>query len=691
MITLNKLLTIELKSNLCASSGASLGSLIDCDICYDEYGLAYIPSKRIKGLLKEAIEKYYDIVKDEDILKISKKLFGIANNNNSSSLIIDNAYLVNSDAIKNNIDLLDDQYKKYLTKQRVINTNTLVKYQTKVDDYTGVASDNSLRSMRVLNKGNIFVASIEIENEEELKVLQIATKLVTHMGMSRTRGFGEVLLSLKDNEINEQAVTYQFDDDVKYEIELLFKADSNILITKENSLISEDYIKGSNIMGNIANSYIKDKNIKDFKTISEEYIDLFLNGKVLYKNAYITDKNGLLDYYKTPLSYTKVKNEVGRYHNKMFDVKEENIQLSNLDNKYVTLDENNYITSVKTSEQTHHQRPNDKSIGHVSKDDGILYQLVSIDMNQYFKSKIIGSGKYLKLILKYLKINKSFRVGKSKNTEYGKLTIKNIKINKIDDAKNNYKHFALILTSPLILFDEDKKRYANSKESLINELKKALNINIDPEKTFISYGVESGYNTIWNMPKEQLPSYDAGTTIVFNSKDKIELNKEYTLGTRTNEGYGSILIYNLDDKTSSIIDLKEYEEPLNKIDGLDDKTKEILKISISNVIKEEMLANALERLKPNYLNNTSIGRVLLMIKESNTYEELKNNINAIKDNKKLNKVLSIVEKSDLTNINAYRDYTKLFSISDKELDKFKLDYVKELFLVLKIIGGSKND
>ena len=69
---MRKKLQIELKSDLCAGSGESLGSLIDTDICYDEYGFPYIPSKRLKGLIKEAFIEYMDWKKDESLIKIKE-------------------------------------------------------------------------------------------------------------------------------------------------------------------------------------------------------------------------------------------------------------------------------------------------------------------------------------------------------------------------------------------------------------------------------------------------------------------------------------------------------------------------------------------------------------------------------------------------------------------------------------------
>ena len=45
---------IELLSDLCVSTGESYNSYIDTDVVYDDYGMPYIPGKRIKGCIREA-------------------------------------------------------------------------------------------------------------------------------------------------------------------------------------------------------------------------------------------------------------------------------------------------------------------------------------------------------------------------------------------------------------------------------------------------------------------------------------------------------------------------------------------------------------------------------------------------------------------------------------------------------------
>ncbi|MDY2627586.1 MAG: hypothetical protein SOW08_04610 [Lachnospiraceae bacterium] len=53
-------LEIRLRSDLCAGNGESVGNSVDTDVCMDTAGLPYIPSRRLKGCLKQAA---YDLQK----------------------------------------------------------------------------------------------------------------------------------------------------------------------------------------------------------------------------------------------------------------------------------------------------------------------------------------------------------------------------------------------------------------------------------------------------------------------------------------------------------------------------------------------------------------------------------------------------------------------------------------------------
>ena len=41
---------IRLLSDLCTCSGETYNSIVDTDVVYDEYGIPYIPAKRIKDV-----------------------------------------------------------------------------------------------------------------------------------------------------------------------------------------------------------------------------------------------------------------------------------------------------------------------------------------------------------------------------------------------------------------------------------------------------------------------------------------------------------------------------------------------------------------------------------------------------------------------------------------------------------------
>ena len=82
-------LEIILNSDLCAGNGESAGNSIDSDVCIDDAGIPYIPSRRIKGCLKQAafdLKKMgYTLASDSNIIA----LFGDAYGNEGAFSICD--------------------------------------------------------------------------------------------------------------------------------------------------------------------------------------------------------------------------------------------------------------------------------------------------------------------------------------------------------------------------------------------------------------------------------------------------------------------------------------------------------------------------------------------------------------------------------------------------------------------------
>ena len=306
-------LSIKLNSDLATSSGTGFGSLIDADVCYDENGFPYIPAKRLKGLLREASLEYCEW-SGEDVKKLDE-IYGKEGMKNSCPLKISDAYLANYDLFLQDLNKLPKKFQKYMTKQKIIDLFTYTRHQTAIDEETGSGKENSLRSIRVVRKNNEFTSLLEIDTSLDKSFIENSLKFLKHIGMNRTRGFGEITCKLEEISNEESMKTFKIsnDDEEYVEIQLLFKAKSKLMVSKKETEISEKYIAGSNILGNIAKKYIEDHHIQDFENLTPEYIDLFLNGKVKYHNCYISNQEGL-EFIPIPFSYAKVKGKKNEFN-----------------------------------------------------------------------------------------------------------------------------------------------------------------------------------------------------------------------------------------------------------------------------------------------------------------------------------------------------------------------------------------
>lgn len=83
-------ITIKLLSDLCTASGETHNSMVDTDIVYDEYGIPYIPAKRIKGCIRETALEMMEMGLIEQSQYV--KIFG-KEGNQRSGFSLSNAYI----------------------------------------------------------------------------------------------------------------------------------------------------------------------------------------------------------------------------------------------------------------------------------------------------------------------------------------------------------------------------------------------------------------------------------------------------------------------------------------------------------------------------------------------------------------------------------------------------------------------
>ena len=526
---------IELLSDLCVSDGSAYNSMIDNDVCHDRFGFPYIPAKRLRGCLRECALELEDWGEKIDI----DALFGIAGKyDNGAKLQIGNAFLADYDENLKKVE--NNPGHPLLHPENVLNSYTYIRTQTSLDYDTGVAEDNTLRTTRVIDKGLVFYSKVEIE-EKYYASLEKICKVFRHLGISRTRGLGEVKVNLENNTVasekdnNLTSTSESFDGCTTLEYQ--FKLIDPVIFKSVNGEESKtkDYIEGSTILGIIAQK-LKESGI--------EYNSFMDMGKLICSNAYIAISGERSN--EVPGYLYGIKNDGKVYINKLHEKKDkkdprlEKKQQEKFKHCYITMNQDIITkTCVETEERYHHRRPEDKSIGRaVSKDgcDSNFYSMESICSGQTFVGTITGSPDQIKTVFELLDNIRYCRIGYSRNSEYGGVEFSIRKKQQgTEKTTKNSKTVLFSLNSPAIVYSR-KATASSDPKDLIEELicsqvkDKTVNIGdidnlIDYSETkhYLKYSRTGGYNITWNKRKPVLSVFDKGTAVL------LELNNEISV------------------------------------------------------------------------------------------------------------------------------------------------------------------
>lgn len=686
-------LKITLMSDLCTGNGTGYGSLVDTETCYDEYGLPYIPGRRVKGLLREAaleLQDWDDSVTDEMI----NEMFGEPGESfqTGSKLKL--------------YDFKLDKYDDYVkdiqanptleNRNRVLKYFTYIRYQTSIDE-NGIAKENSLRSTRVVKKGTIFMAPIDnLTDEIFLKKL---CNFVHHMGLSRTRGYGEVkldVISSRDDQPNHQAI--KLNDDTYYQLELDLKNEVPLIISQGNTMKSIDYINGASILGYFAGAYLRDHDD------GERFRNLFINGKLIFSNAYpsTSDYQTLMPNF---LSLKKVKDGHKYYDDRIQAIDNRDVQLSRISNKYMcfdTKDEHKKLHNVSKEMVYHHRRPDDKSIGHVVENAegmGTFYQLEAISSNQHFKGFMSGLGKDLKELLPY--IGTSMTIGKSKDTQYGLVDIEKVDVHEVKETIMTDEIIAY-LASPTVLLNPETLTYTEDKKTLSETLSKTMNVEFKEDKSSdkkenssaVGYTTYSGYNAKWNLPKDAMKAFKQGSILRIKLNKPQALQRHYYIGLHTQEGLGHVYIFTLDELKKrhfgQFDDACEQDKEEQVIENM--KQTKLYKFCLEDKYMVEVmrLMNDFAFKNQKKLNSSTIGRLLLMLKEAKETNKGKDDakyfreeyVKTIKTDAKSNIAQQLFEQCDAT----LKDIEVALEKNPEVYDKIHYKAYRELLLMLKYLN-----
>ncbi|AKB58684.1 DUF324 domain-containing protein [Methanosarcina barkeri 227] len=421
-----------------------------------------------------------------------------------------------------------------------------------------------------------------------------------------------------------------------------------------------DYIPGSVILGIFANKYVKENKLGSDAHKDSNFHSWFLNSNLCFTNAYLSKMDGaaVAEYYPVPFSINYLKTDENQIFDLIFkeigkendnEIEKENDNEIDKQTKYpgsYCYIENNNIrfASVNRSINFHNARKN-RLKGR--SDDGAIFNYESIDQNQEFTGRIIGTEKELKLFLEKFESEMKVRIGRSKSIQYGQAVltllsnepeifvseIPSFQLEKVNST------FSLTLLSSTIIYDRNgfpSTSLIDLKSYLADNLKVNLK-NIKIVKAFTKSEIVETFVSKWLLKKPSETAIKAGSCLLINvegfddnTKNSLLELLEIGIGERTGEGFGRFAI-NLQEP-------KEYSQPKTRKHNLvkpekpdveiPDTIRDLMKNVILNSYDTLIESRALSRCKGFCENKNSIpsnsllGKLESMIKDSSNSEEL---------------------------------------------------------------------
>ncbi|MGN0362556.1 MAG: RAMP superfamily CRISPR-associated protein [Bilifractor sp.] len=617
---------IELLSDLCVTDGGVYNSSLDVDICQEPSGLPYIPAKRIRGCLRECALELADW--GEDISP--EELFG-REGREKGRIRISSARIEHYDQIMDFLRRNNDSV--ILHPLNVLQHFTYVRAQTSIDQETGTAEQGSLRTMRVVSKGNVFFAPVEAD-DSLWESLRKCCSVCCHLGLERTRGLGEVNVTLQ-NELSEKKAQTDLDEEGKpcpllpgstrmdYKIYLeepvIFKSPAG------GEAKTQDFIEGSRILG-MAIGRLERKGIS--------YDAFMQEGKVRFSDAFISD--GSVRFQEIPANIYGIKNQKNQYIDALVekDTASKGLMPVAMKHSYIHLGQDGtiYKKNVITRMRYHHRRADDKAVGRAesSSDDAALYQLSSIAEGQTFMGYVTGSPEQIRQLYGLFTEEKAQLLGYGRSSEYGRVRLSVTETSRPEERTVSGKAFLFRLLSPAIVYSRNAF-YSTNKEDLLEEILAYSGLeDTDLVKgsihSFLNYTTIGGFNVTWGMRKPTLEAFDKGTVLFFTTEQERELPATGFIGERTSEGYGEFEVLSADKlqaggsivSVKSTVEAKQVNERKPLSGGCSPRTEVGINVADSSFGQEIVHDLLLERLQMEAIEQAGI-----FVKESNDSDKLR--------------------------------------------------------------------
>lgn len=614
---------ITLRSDLCAAGGDGFSSVIDTDVSYDKYGFPVIGARRLKGCLRDAAKLIGMGSVDE--------IFGTAGSDKNGSLKISDAH------IKGYEELKREAVSSGLNAEEVISLFSYTRAATQIENDT--AMDNSLRFTRVVkhyspltNDETVFEAEADIDEKYKDDLSDICRAL-RNIGYKRNRGYGAVKCRFEFEKSltrpNEKVSITGENASITY----LIRLRDNVMLPSSASDETADFIPGTSVLGFFANEYLKTA------PADEKFEDIFLKNNVSFSNLCISDED-MKEYFPAPVILGKIKGEEGAFNI---------VTYSNEDGKIIKPVKSGYscfdsVIKKPLTETVYH---------HTRGEEANLYTQTSLCSDQYFRGTITGRSEYIKPIYDIL-THSTLRFGRSKTAQYSACELVRAEVSSSSESIKRIRageRFIVLLLSD-VLIPDGTGGYDISVQGLQNAVGHGIEkLECDRgekiKRSALRYRIIAGYNSKWNIQKPQIRTVAAGSTLVFRAVSDMKLPAVFTVGAKTGEGFGRIMICRPEDFAERSV---KAQKQLN----INAKEGELCRLISRNKAVEDMRSEAVKFVASfgKEMNPAQIGRYAMMAKQAEDLREFKAMTSKIKCNKSNAFINDVINQSKAEH---YRD------------------------------------
>ncbi|WP_130862030.1 RAMP superfamily CRISPR-associated protein [Bacilliculturomica massiliensis] len=568
-------LQIELKSDFCTTTGEAIPGMLNSKTAL-EYGIPYIPAKRIKGCLLVAGREMADngVISQEALFRI----FGRPGLERAEGIRVEDGRLSAVPGYlfgrENGEVVAAGEYERLLktAKERTDIDEQLLediftgkRTRTALDKKRGTAKNHSLRTVQVVPAGILFTSRIEGElGEEEEKILHSCVKGLRHMGIGITRGMGEVRCTLKkieygNEEVKESlSILKEFPKETEISLSYEIELEQPVVMAggQEDGL---NQIQASAVSGALAGMYIKMNSLGDSAHEDESFRRIFLRDGVQFGNAFL--KRDGIQYVPAPKAFAVPKEDRKAWFNSMAGgqaVRKKQIS------SQICLDTNGlYLAEPHKEIHFHHARPADRGIGHALNDraedtsvpTGQFFHYIALSKGQTFAGSWRGKAEDILALTKCLEAYQyRLRLGTSKTAEYGNCRFRILEAVPVrrehrepaagqqDEDLARGREWLVWLLSPLVYRSPSDGSYATGSDPLIAQMSKELNSKIEQIDSVCSSTVINGYNSKWRLPAAACPAVSAGSSFHIRTAGDVEAweIEDMRWGMLTGRGCGQV-------------------------------------------------------------------------------------------------------------------------------------------------------